>query len=520
MAKSRDVPYKASETFLNFAFDPYKFIEEGIKIAEDNNLRLAPQSNVTSGSRVSGKNYNWYGYDASSTLSIEQQFNINSGLGSFLDQDLINDIETSYSNIVAKLDLGGDLKASRIKFTDRPLGVFSFAQASKGLIRPVEYYSIIEDKVIDADSVFRGVLNEGETNEIEYFYYLKEGQEVLVEKRQEGTTEMLKNCNTLVPKLDEFSKLVLPYDSNDKIVNSCNGYRLRFTSTIKKVYAYREKKGGGTAPYVDIYLATGQNAGFDPEQMIIQAMPNILLARVLEKSGVKVRMFGFFNQNIDYDSVNKFYMIKNYGEPTDINKITVFLADTRFFRYWLFNASTGWNYRMTGKPLGGSDGYMMNTVRFNREIMPFVRNYVDYQIKTGKFPSQVVNKKLMIFGGMELSSGQRLMDNTTQEQIMRRFYSLSDYVQLQLSKTPKKVMQDIIKREKDAGKTSSQIENYLSNSITDVLTPTQETTKTAPNDKMTESQLRVASQLDTQEASDEIMKDRKNLLDILKTLMQ
>lgn len=521
MAKNRDVPYKASETFLSFAFDPYKFIEEGIKIAEDNSLYLRPQSTVTSNrDRVSGKNYNWYGYDASSTLSVEQQLNINSGLGSFLDQDLINDVETSYSNIVAKLDLGGDLKASRIKFTDRPLGVFSFAQASKGLIRPVEYYSIEEDKIIDANSVFKGVLNQGTPNEIDYFYYLKDGQEVLVEKRQEGTTEMLKNCPTLLPKLDEVSKLVLPYDSNNKIVNSCNGYRLRFTSTIKKVYAYREKKGGGTAPYVDIYLATGQNANFDPEQMLIQAMPNILLARILEKSGVKVRMFGFFNQNIDYDSVNKFYMIKNYGEPTDINKIAVFLADTRFFRYWLFNASTGWNYRMTGKPLGGSDGYMMNTVRFNREIMPFVRNYVDYQIKTGKFPSQVVNKKLMIFGGMELRTGQKLMSDDTQKQILDRFHSLSDYVQLQLSKTPKKVMQDIIKREKDAGKNNSQIENYLSNSITDVLTPTQEITKTAPNEKMTESQLRVAVQLDTQEQSDEIMKDRKNLLEILKSLMQ
>jgi len=520
MSKSRSVPYKASETFLSFSFDPYKFIEEGIKIAEDNGLPIRGESSVTSGRAVTGKNYNWYGYNASSPLSIKEQYDVNSGLGSFLDQDLINDVETSYSNIVAKLDLGGDLKASRIKFTDRPLGVFSFAQASKGLIRPVEYYSIDEDKVIEANSVFKGILNKGMTNEIEYFYYLKEGQEYLVEKRQEGTTEMLKNCPTLAPKLDEVSKLVLPYDINNKIVNSCDGYRLRFTSTIKKVYAYREKKGGGTAPYVDIYLATGQNAGFNPEQMLIQAMPNILLARILEKSGVKVRMFGFFNQNINYDSVNKFYMIKNYGEPTDINKIAVFLADTRFFRYWLFNASTGWNFKMTGKRLGGSEGYMMSTIEFNRQMMPFVRNYVDYQIKIGKFPSQVVNKKLMLFGGMELSEGQKLMSDATQKQILKRFYSLSDYVQLQLSKTPKKVMEEIIKREKEAGKTKTEIENYLTDSITDVLTPTTEITKTAPNDKMSENELRVAMQLDTQEQSDEIMKERKNLLEILKTLIQ
>ena len=213
-------------------------------------------------------------------------------------------------------------------------------------------------------------------------------------------------------------------------------------------------------------------------------------------------------------------MIKNYGEPTDINKIAVFLADTRFFRYWLFNASSGWNFKMTGKRLGGSEGYMMGTVEFNRQMMPFVRNYVDYQIKTGKFPSQVVNKKLMLFGGMELQTGQKLMSDDTQKQILKRFYSLSDYVQLQLSKTPKKVMEEIIKREKEAGKTKIEIENYLTDSITDVLTPTTEITKTAPNDKMSENELRVAMQLDTQEQSDEIMKDRKNLLGILKTLIQ
>ena len=49
MSKSRSVPYKASETFLSFAFDPYKFIEEGIKIAEDNGLTISRQNSVTSG---------------------------------------------------------------------------------------------------------------------------------------------------------------------------------------------------------------------------------------------------------------------------------------------------------------------------------------------------------------------------------------------------------------------------------------------------------------------------------------
>jgi hypothetical protein len=513
---------QSANNYLQFSFDPYDWLNEGVDIAKKNNLQLYKLSDVTSGARVSGKNYNPRGYDASSSLSVEQQYDINSGLGSFLDQSLITDIETLYSNIVAKLDLGGDLKASRIKFTDRPLGVFSFAQASKGLIRPVEYYCEEQERIIDPNLVLKGNLPSG----LEYFYFLDKEEVVLVERRQEGTTKILQSCNFLKPKLDEVSGLVLPYNDKDEIVNECNGNRLRYTSTNKKVYAYRQKKGGGIAPYVDLYIASGQNWGWQPEQMLIQAMPNILLARILEKSGVKVRIFGFYNQNINYDKYifNSFFMIKNYGEPVDLNKIAVFLADTRFFRYYMWNAKSGWNYQMLGKSLSnsevfGSMGSMMGMVRFNNEIMPFVRNYVDYQIKVGNFPTQVVNKKLMIFGGLDVGSNDKLMDASTQEKITNKFNSLSDYVQIQLSKTPREVMSNIIKREKEKNKSEFEIRNYLRSLITEVLTPTNEIQTTTPNDKMDKNEFRKEVQLDTRQEYDDVFEERDKLIDIVDKLI-
>jgi hypothetical protein len=148
---------KAKDNYIVFGFDPYKFIEEGLDIVKKDGLRtIYSESSVTSGMSVSGKDYNWHGYKSGSSKSFAEQFDVNSGLGSFLDQDLLTKVEQVYSNINAKLDLGGDFKASRIRFTEKPLGIFSFAQASKGLIRPVEYYSKEENKIIPPDDVFKG----------------------------------------------------------------------------------------------------------------------------------------------------------------------------------------------------------------------------------------------------------------------------------------------------------------------------------------------------------------------------
>lgn len=523
------MPVQASSHHIGFGFDPYKWIEEGVAIAVKNNLGQTSitSSKLTNADRVPNKDYNKYGYKANSNLSIEQQFDINSGLGTFLDSSLMDKVNDMYSNISAKLDLGGDIKPSRIKFTDRPLGVFTFSQASKGLIRPVEYYSQEDDSVIDPKLVFKG-----EINGIEYFYYLKDSQEVIVERRQEGTTNIIKHSPYLKVKKDEVSGLFLPYDEDDKIVIKSNGYALRFTSTNKKVYAYRTKSGGGIAPYVDLYIASGQNWDYDPEQMLIQAMPNILLARILEKSGVKVRIFGYFNQDISGTVIDKFFMIKNYGEPVDLNKICVFLADTRFFRFYLWNACTGWNYEiMKREGFGGSAGRMMGTEEYNREIMPFVRNYVSYKISTGEFPTQVVNKKLMLFGGLNVSDSQKFETNATQEQITNRFYSLIDYVQIQLSKNPRLVLQEIIKREKDRNKSDRDIKRYIRASITDVLNPTNGIQTESPaelKNKLNsgaitksdyDNRLRVQIQLDTQEEADAIIEERDKLFGILNNLM-
>ena len=181
---------------------------------------------------------------------------------------------------------------------------------------------------------------------------------------------MVSNCPELKVLKDETTQLFLPF-LNGKIVNECKGYRLKYATTNKKVYAVREKKGGGIAPYVDLYFTSGENWRYNPEQMLISMMPNLMLARVLERSGVRVRIFCIYPQNIGGTRLYKIFMIKNYGETVDINKISTFTSDTRFFRYYMWNASTGWNYKMTNnKNYGGSDGSMVGHDYIERTTMP------------------------------------------------------------------------------------------------------------------------------------------------------
>jgi hypothetical protein len=521
---------QAKDNYIVFGFDPYKFIEEGLDIVKKDGLRtIYQESSVQGGSSVRGKDYNWHGYKSGSSKSFAEQFDINSGLGSFLDQDLLTKVEQVYSNINAKLDLGGDFKASRIKFTEKPLGIFSFAQASKGLIRPVEYYSKDENKVIPADDVFKGSFKD-----VDYFYYKHDGREVIVERRQEGTTKIAESCTDILLKEDEQSKLFLPYNSEGKIVNECKGNKLRYATTTKKVYAYREKKGGGIAPYVDLYISTGGLGGIEPEQMIIRSLPNILLSRILEKAGVRVRIFAYWS-NRDYDKdrdFNTMFMLKNYGETIDLNKIAVFSSDTRFYRYWLANSTVGWYKFMCGDGKSGFDTTgTLDPSTFLKNILPMIRNYVSYQISVGAFPSQVVNKKLMLFANMDVDSGDKIESTDIEKNVIQKFYSILDYIQMQLSNTPRKVLQDIIKREKDNGKSEYEIKKYIRSAITDVLSPTKEFQKQSPADlkkmldsgsltkKEYEEKLRVEIMLDTPKDADDIIEEREKLLNILNTLI-
>jgi hypothetical protein len=456
---------------ISYGLDANQFIREGTEIARREGVfQAGDEGQARTDPDRDDVGANWWGYKPNDTRSFDEQMSMDNVLVSFINQGLLTRADELYDQILSTIDLGGDLKQQRIIFTSQPIGIFSFAQASKGLIRSVEYYCPSEDRIIPADSVFKGDLNGKE-------YYFFEGaneEEILLERRQEGTTAILKNCPFATAQLNYDSGMVLPYDKEGKIINFYDKYKLRYTSTTKKVYQIREKKGGGYAPYVDLYCPLGAHHQYTTESMLIQAMPMILLARVLERAGVRTRVFATsFMKSYMTPSDNIMVspiLVKEYGVPLDLNKLAIYTSDKRFFRFHSFNAFLGW-FKENGDL---ETDHSHTTMLSNSEIyqmMPRVKNYYQYQMDRGTFPKTNIDKGLMIFGGTPTAPSDLLNSPSVQKKIIDEFYKISDYVSLMMSKKPDSVIKKIFEREEDRKISKQEVAQTLRNTITQILAP-------------------------------------------------
>jgi hypothetical protein len=267
--------------------------------------------------------------------------------------------------------------------------------------------------------------------------------------------------------------MVLPYDKEGKIINFYDKYKLRYTSTTKKVYQIREKKGGGYAPYVDLYCPLGAHNQYTSESMLIQAMPMILLARVLERAGVRTRVFATSFMQSYPTGDNKMVspiLVKEYGEPLDLNKLAIYTSDKRFFRFHSFNAFLGWFAENGDLETDHTQTTMLSNSEIY-EIMPRVKNYYQYQMDKGIFPKSNIDKGLMIFGGTPTNPGDKLNNPMVEKKIIDEFYKISDYVSLMMSKKPDSVIKKIFEREEDRKISKQEVAQNLRNTITQILAP-------------------------------------------------
>lgn len=454
---------------ISYGFDANKFIKEGTEIAiREGVFQSGDERSARTDSSLDSIGANWWGYKPNDSKSFDEQMSLDNVLVSFSDQNLLGRADELYDQILSTIDLGGDLKQQRIIFTSQPIGIFSFAQASKGLIRSLEYYCPSQNRIIPPDLVYKGELGDKE-------YYYFEGaneEEILVERRQEGTTAILENCPFSKAQLNYDSGMVLPYDMEGKIINFYGDYKLRYSSTTKKVYQIREKKGGGYAPYVDLYTPLGADNRFGTESMLVQALPMILLARVLERAGVRTRVFAtsFMKTGSEQNYMVSPILVKEYGAPLDLNKLAIFTSDKRLFRFHIFNTLLGWfvengdlrtvHYRTYGV--------------YNNEIyalMPRVKNFYQYQMERGAIPKTNIDKGLMIFGGTPASPSDKLSDASVQQKIINEFYRISDYVSLMMSKKPDGVLKKIFEREAERRIPKNEVIQTLRNTVTQILAP-------------------------------------------------
>jgi len=507
------------KNYIIYSFDPFVDIARGMKIVDDNNLsKWTSLSKIESDNFKSWEDTNFSGKKIGSTDSIEKQFDLEDGLSTFLSTRLLKEIEDSYDTVLSEVDLGGNILPSRIKFSSKPMGVFDFGQASKGLIRPVEYFCTINNKLIDPN-----IISKETKGGLDFFFYFNKTDKIFVQRRQEGTTEMVENCPDLSIEKDDATDIFLPFKGSN-IVNECNGYRLRYTSTNPKVFAYREKLGGGNSPYVDLYIPMGGTAGKNPESMSIRTIPNLLLARTLERAGVKVRIFGIWSTGNSRDIYTICLLLKNYGETISTNQLAIFCADTRFYRYWLSISAKGLVYEKYGVEKNVfSDTGTENATTINDYIMPRLRNYTLENIQKGDFSSQLIDKNLILFVPLDASSGDKIDTESTREEIKNKYIEYVDYISIKFSVNPAKIIKDILTRRREEGFSNDETRRYLRDSITNVYKSTryyngsglqlttQEDIDNAKGILNKENQYI----LDTLEGYDETEKGREKLFNIL-----
>jgi len=467
MAKSfRELKDNLEVYFFNSQFDMMKTAEDYLS-NNPNEVNEIYQYSTTSSNINS--NPDFYGYDPNSSLTLEEQYSYDQ-LKLFSDLPLLAQVIDKFDIIKRGLDLGGDFDASKIKFTSLPRGVFNFGLASKGLIRKTEFYDE-ESKLIIEDNLVK----QEKLNDLKIFYYLKNGEKKPVRKQQKGTMLVKNNFPDVDIQFDQKQQLWLPYKDN-KVFNGKGKNMLKYSTTTKKVYMYREKLGGGVSPYVDLFIGVSASAELNTENMLAKNLSSFIVADILEKAGVKVRIYGLRSFDDSPNTILTAFAVKEYGEPLDFGRLASFTSDNRFFRVSLWRAIAtirkiergSFSYGYGNALYGGNDNLYNAFAMF--------KNFIFNSKGTLKYDTKINDKNLMVLSGLPKVTASDKLTGTNEDitfsKIQDEIYRTLDYVGMLLTKNPKTFISKIYKREreKQIPKSKQEIKDYLENLITSNLT--------------------------------------------------
>jgi|688.fasta_scaffold00412_38 hypothetical protein len=200
--------------------------------------------------------------------------------GKDLYKDRIKDYSKVYDAEIApilfemgmKFNLGGEQDKSRLETTSRPIGVFDFSLASKGLYRVQEYYS--QELAIDHPNLFdtfelpSGIVPPNLVDNItiggvKNFVYNHNGKMYVLDKRQKGTTAI-----------------------NDGEKDA----KLKFATSTKDVYL-KFKRVGGKVKYAEIYSLFYYTSLDGNDEFAIRHLPALMTAEYFESMGIKTRVY-------------------------------------------------------------------------------------------------------------------------------------------------------------------------------------------------------------------------------------
>ena len=267
-----------------------------------------------------------------SGITSMEEINNYEAVTSYLYNDELKNLMANMDAVISKAS-GRLNEPSKLIVGSKPIGIFSMAHASRGLIRLPEYFSPELNSVINADLI------ETENKKFVYNTINSSGSKKTyeIEQRQKGTTKML----LLQPEIQrKISKSGMLYTDPVKYKDHVLG----FGTTVKKVFLYKstdDLKGKGSERYVDIFINPMQSANIRKEMWIYQILPALLVAKAFEGSGFKIAihkapMVRSSEGNKVYKMIN-ITTLSTYDQPINYDAIARGGGDTRILRHHDFN---------------------------------------------------------------------------------------------------------------------------------------------------------------------------------------
>jgi hypothetical protein len=210
------------------------------------------------------------------------------GITEYSNPKLIDELMGKVNSDIPKATTE-QVKARKLAFNDRGMGLFSFERAAMGLYRLKELHS---------ESLGRRVEHE--------------------ECRISGRNYVL---------AADGSEVTERWEQN------ADGKPKARTST-KKVFAWFSKRNKEREA-VEIYIGCGGNSNLSAERMLYSGMGAIVFAQILAKAGIPTKITVMVGTTPDQAATAYFSLVpvKNYDEPLDANLLATLSSDPRFFRY-------------------------------------------------------------------------------------------------------------------------------------------------------------------------------------------
>lgn len=347
----------------------------------------------------------------------------------FINPKDLSEIVANIKALFATIDLGGSFEKDRLIPTTQPTGIFSFDLASQGLYKPMEYYSKTLDSLVDPNTVEK----------------LKSGEFVSVRKigggesktyyvvQQQAGTFCLSQKKTYIERLikDGYSA----HEAKLKAAIKFPNCKLRFATRTRKVYLERsgrtlESERQGQQRYVDVFIPIGGSYKLSSKQLMYATLPALLATYFFDQAGIQTRINGLTKgfSSTTIESPKRYmtsYVIKDYDQPFDFNRIAIQSADSRVFRFMLFKL-VPILFNKVNQNIGVSMGFDTSGERLLKQFERYKRFYIKQAEKT---TIKNNNPRLMITSNFVPSP--KLSDKVNLENAIESFFEIIDAVDLE-----------------------------------------------------------------------------------------